>query len=293
MSADVGPPMSVERQAVAAQVLIRASRPRRARGLGYWAPPFLLFLAFLGVWYLISYVVLDGDRRFLLPPPHSVVRVAFLDTYSVTELLRGLGLTAQVALLGLLLAIGIGITVAVLMSQARWIERSLYPYAVILQTLPILAMVPLIAFWFGYGFNARVLVCVLIALFPIINNTLFGLRSVDQGQCDLFALHRTGRIIRLWKLQLPAALPAIFAGFRISAGLAVIGAIVGDFFFKQGDPGIGVLIDLYRSRLQSEQLIGAVILSSALGIVVFWFFSFLTKRVVGGWHESALDDPSS
>ena len=91
----------------------------------------------------------------------------------------------------------------------------------------------------------------------------------------------------MWKLQLPAALPSIFTGLRISAGLAVIGAIVGDFFFKQGNPGIGILIDRYQSRLQSEQMVGAIILSSLLGIVVFWFFGFLAHRVVGSWHESA------
>jgi NitT/TauT family transport system permease protein len=103
----------------------------------------------------------------------------------------------------------------------------------------------------------------------------------------LFTLHRAGRWTRLVKLQLPAALPSIFTGLRISAGLSVIGAIVGDFFFKQGHPGIGILIDLYRQRLQSEQLFAAVILSSLLGVVVFWVFGFLARRVTGAWHESA------
>jgi NitT/TauT family transport system permease protein len=88
-------------------------------------------------------------------------------------------------------------------------------------------------------------------------------------------------------LQFPAALPSIFTGLRISAGLCVIGAIVGDEFFKQGDPGIGTLIDLYRSRSQSEQMVGAIIVSSLLGIVVFWFFGFVGRLVVGSWHETA------
>ena len=127
------------------------------------------------------------------------------------------------------------------MSQAKWVERSLFPYAVVLQTIPILALVPLIGFWFDFNFRSRVIVCVLIAIFPIINNTLFGLLSADQGQHDLFTLHDSSRFTRLWRLQLPAGMPAIFSGFRISAGLAVIGAIVGDFFFRQGDPGIGKL----------------------------------------------------
>jgi NitT/TauT family transport system permease protein len=97
----------------------------------------------------------------------------------------------------------------------------------------------------------------------------------------------------LWKLQLPAALPSIFTGLRISAGLAVIGAIVGDFFFRQGEAGMGVLIDYYRSRLQSEQLFAAVILSSLFGLAVFLLFGALARRVVGGWHESGRDTTST
>jgi NitT/TauT family transport system permease protein len=116
---------------------------------------------------------------------------------------------------------------------------------------------------------------------------------VDQEHHDLFTLHDAGRLTRLWRLQLPAALPSIFTGLRISAGLAVIGAIVGDFFFKQGAPGIGILIDLYRSRLQAEQMFGAIIVSSLLGVIVFWFFGFLAHRVVGSWHRSAQDPTTS
>jgi NitT/TauT family transport system permease protein len=259
----------------------------RGRWLSTWGPPFLVFLAMLGVWYGVSYLLLDPQRRFLVPPPHAVVKVSFFDPDNLRELLSALWLSTKVAFIGLAVAIVLGMSLAVAMSQARWIERSAYPYAVMTQTVPILACVPLFGFWFGFGFFSRVLVCIIIALFPIIANTLFGLQSVDQDHHDLFTLHGAGRFTRLWKLQLPAALPSIFTGLRIAAGLAVIGAIVGDEFFKQGDPGIGILIDLYRSRLQSEQMIAAILVSSLLGIVVFWFFGFLARRVVGGWHESA------
>jgi NitT/TauT family transport system permease protein len=173
----------------------------------------------------------------------------------------------------------------VLMSQAGWIERSLYPYAVVLQTIPVLALVPLFGFWFGFGLFSRVLVCVLIALFPILANTLFGLRSVHVGHRDLFALHRAGRLTRLVKLEMPAALPSFFTGLRISAGLAVIGAEVGYFFFTQGQPGVGRLIELYQQRLQAELMFGDVLLASLLGLTVFWLFGFLAHRVVGPWHE--------
>jgi NitT/TauT family transport system permease protein len=268
----------------------RGRRPvRRERRLAVWGPPFLVLLAAIGLWYLVSYVLLDVDRRFLLPPPHEVIRVAFLDRYNLADLMAALWLSTRVAFLGFAVAIVVGVALAIAMSQARWIERSLYPYAVMTETVPILAMVPLFGLWLGYGFNSRTVVVIIFAIFPIIANTLFGLQSVQREHHDLFTLQGAGRLTRLWKLQLPAALPAIFIGLRISAGLAVIGAIVGDTFFRQGEAGIGILIDRYQSRLQSEQMVAAILLSSLLGIVVFWFFGFLAKRVVGGWHESADD----
>jgi len=267
--------------------------PLRRRGplhlLRLAVPPFLLFAAVIGVWYLVSYKLLDPERRFLLPPPHRIVKVAFLDQGNLQVLMQALGLTAAVAMAGLAVAALLGIGLGVLMSQARWIERAVYPWAVVLQTIPILALVPLIGFWFNFGLFSRVLVCVLIAVFPIISTTLFGLRGVDRGDHDLFTLYGASRGKRLRKLEWPAALPAIFAGLRISAGLSVIGAIVGDFFFKQGELGIGALMEVYRQGLRSEQLFGAVILSSLLGLVVFWFFGFLARRVVGSWHETASD----
>jgi NitT/TauT family transport system permease protein len=271
----------------------RLGASRRGGWLVSWGPPAAVLVAVLGIWYGVSYLLLDPQRRFLVPPPHEVVKVSFLDPYNLQELLDALWLSTRVAFIGLFIATVLGLLLAIAMSQARWVERSLYPYAVLTQTIPILAMVPLFGFWFGFGYVSRVLVVVLFAIFPIIANTLFGLRSVEQDHHDLFTMHDAGRLTRLWKLQLPAALPSIFTGLRISAGLAVIGAIVGDFFFKQGAPGIGILIDLYRSRLQAEQMFGAIIVSSLLGVVVFWFFGFLAHRVVGGWHRSAQDPSTS
>jgi NitT/TauT family transport system permease protein len=243
-------------------------------------------------WYLASRYLIDDDRRFLLPTPDAVVRTAFLDRANVDELLAALALSAQVAMTGLGLAVAIGAGWAVVMSQAQWLERSLYPYAVALQTVPILALVPLFGYWFGFGFFSRVLACTLLALFPIVANTLFGLRSVDPALHDLFTLHSAGRLTRLIKLQLPAALPAMFTGLRISAGAAVIGAVVGDFFFQQGRPGIGQLIYVYPRRLQSEMLFAAVGLASLLGLVVFWFFGALARRATA-WHASQHNNPQS
>jgi NitT/TauT family transport system permease protein len=271
-----------------------ASRRGRVAQWGWrWGAPAVVAGLVIGLWYTVSYRLLTPDTRFLVPPPDAVVRVGFLDPVNRAELLDGLLLSARVAMLGLASAAVVGICLAILMSQARWVEHSVFPYLVLLQATPILALVPLYGFWFGYGFTTRVLVCFLIALFPIVANTLFGLRSVDRDHHDLFTLHGAGRITRLWKLQLPSALPSIFTGLRISAGLSVVGAIVGDFFFRQGEAGMGVLIDYYRARLQSEQLFAAVILSAAFGFAVFLLFGTLSRKVVGGWHESGRDNTPS
>jgi len=283
--------------------LVDAPAPRKSRRWLEVAGPLLVFAAFIGIWYLLHYQLMSERRRFLIPPPHQVVRESFL-TWKVEgsgslssiaggglyDQLQGLWLSTRVALIGLAIAMVLGVGLAILMSQAKWIERALYPYAVALQAIPILAFVPLIGVLFGFTFKSRVIVCVIIALFPILANTLFGLLSVDRSHHELFTLHSVSRSTRLRKLQLPAAMPSMFTGFRISAGLAVIGAVVGDFFFRQGQPGIGQLIDRYRASLNYPQMYGAVILAAALGITVFWVFGLLAHKVTGHWYEASRGD---
>ena len=263
-----------------------ATRRLRAGSIAWSViPPLIFFGLFVGFLYLVSYVVLSPERQFLLPPPHEVVQNGLLDGANLREQLDALWDTAKVALLGLAIAFAIGTALAILMSQAKWIERSLYPYAVIVQVTPILAVVPLIALWFGYDIQARVVVCVLISIFPIITNTLFGLLTVDSNLHDLFTLHNAGRLKRLLKLQLPHAVPDIFVGLRVSAGLSVIGAIVGEFFFRQGTPGLGRLLDLYRARLQSDLLMSTLLFSCLLGIAVFVAVGVVGSRMTRKWFE--------
>ncbi|MDO8382891.1 MULTISPECIES: ABC transporter permease [Microbacterium] len=247
--------------------------------------PVAFATAVLALWYLTSAFLLAPSKRFILPMPHEILVVAFLDPNNFGDLLRQLGTTAVVAMTGLAIATVIGITTAVLMSQAKWVETTLYPYAVALQSVPILALVPLIAFALGYGFGSRILVVILISLFPIITNTLFGLHSANAQMKDLFRLKRASRWTILWRLQFPAALPALFTGLRISAGMAVVGAIVADFFFRQGNSGIGLAIDTYRNRLDGEMLYGAILLASFFGLAVFWLFGVLSRLVVGSWYQ--------
>lgn len=248
-----------------------------------------VFLVLLGLWYAITYLLLDPSRRFLMPAPHVIVTDALFDGPTMEKITESVGRTLVVTFVGLAIAIVIGMAWAIAMSQAKPVERSLFPYAVALQCIPILALVPLIGFWFGYGFPSRVIVCVMIALFPVVSNTLFGLQSVDRGMHELFSLHGAGRVTRLLQLQLPAAMPAIFAGFRISAGLSVVGAIVGDLFFKQGDPGLGILLDNFRARLQGPELFLTILVAAALGFAVFSLFGWLSQLAVGRWYDQARD----
>ncbi|MGP5182278.1 ABC transporter permease [Corynebacterium variabile] len=260
-------------------------RPTRKVNIPYASVllPLAVLAVVVAVWYLVSYVFLDESRRFLMPPPDQVVTEGLFGP-NAGEMWQALWQTTKIAMTGLLIAAVIGIVWSIVMAQSKRAETALFPYAVFLQCIPVLALVPLIGFWFGFGFSARVFVCVLIALFPMVSNTLFGLQSVDPGMRDLFALHKPSRLTVLRKLEMPAAMPSIFVGLRTSGGLAVVGAIVGDFFFKQGTPGIGVLLDNYRSRLQSPDLFAAIILASLLGVVVFLVFGLIGNRVVGRWY---------
>src|SRR5436190_1388368 len=274
-----------------AELTMDSAPPRRQgrvkRLLIVLAPPLVTLGVFIGIAYLVSYVILSPDRRWLLPPPHDVVKNGLLNRQHLHDQLSALWDTAQVSLAGLAIAFVIGAAVALAMSQAKWVERSLYPYAVIVQVTPILAIVPLIATWFGYDFTARVVVCVLIAVFPIITNTLHGLLTVDTQLHDLFKLHGAGRIKRMLKLQIPHAIPDVFVGLRVSAGLSVIGAIVGEFFFRQGTPGLGRLLDVYRAYLQTDLMMSALLFCCALGIASFLVVGLIGRQLTKHWYEEA------
>lgn len=269
-----------------------AGWPARALAAGWsWSrrliAPTVVFALVLGCWYAASYLGLNADQRFLLPPPHRVAAVGFLDWGNLSELLAALFRTAKVAALGLVGAAAVGVGAGVLMDQARWLEQALMPWAILLQTMPIFALAPLFGFWWGFGLFPRVMVCVLFGLFPILTATLFGLRSADPQLHELFTLHGVSRWVRLRRLQLPSALPAILTGLRTSAGACVIGAVVGDLFFTSGPPGLGILVQLYLQRLATEQMFAAAILAAAFGVAVFAAFGALARHTAGRWHPGA------
>ncbi len=252
--------------------------------------PLVAFIIFLAIWewmHRTGMRMLFDKPGFLLPSPVTVVDQAFLRQAPRRKLLGGLYWTAFVSVIGLFVSIVVGMTLAVIMARAKWAERAVYPYLVALQATPVLAVVPVIAAVFGGGLGPRIFVCVMISIFPIASNTLFGLLSADKGQHDLFTLSEVSRFTRLRKLQFPSAMPAIFTGFRIAAGLSVVGAVVGEQFFRQGSkPGIGIVIEEYRQKIKFPEIYGGLIIIAALGVTVFLMFGWLTKVVVGHWHES-------
>ena len=278
---------SVQTPDISLEVVPDSTERRRAADL---LGPAVVFALFIGVWYLLSTVILPEHKRFLLPTPHQVVKEGFFvwhtgERRGFYPILMSLWDSAKVALIGLGITIVVGMALATLMSTRRWLERATWPYLVAVQSAPILALTPLIRALIDGSMKQRLLVVVLISIFPIVSNTLFGLLSAEKSQHELFTLQGASKWTRLTKLQFPAALPNIFVGLRISAGLAVIGAVVGDFYFRQGGTvGIGAQIDVYRSRLWGAELITAIIMASVLGLVVFLFFGWLSRRVIGKWH---------
>ena len=251
-----------------------------------YAPPLATFGAFIGVWYAVHYFILSENRKFIVPPPHAVIDNSFLNGIARSELAEGLVNTGRIALFGFLIASVLALFGSVLMAGNRMIERALFPYAVALQTVPILALVPLFSVCFGPTRTARIVTCVLVAIFPILTSFLFGLKSVDSGHQDLFTLNNVSRTTRFRKLLFPAALPSIFTGLRIGAGLCVIGALVADFFFSRGDLGLGRLLNNYAKRLEYEKLFGGVILASALGVAIYILIGWIANRSLRDWHES-------
>lgn len=252
---------------------------------GHILPPLVVLAVVVGIWELVSYVILDPSRRFLLPPLETVIHETFLVPANIKELAGALGVTAELAFIGLAISMAVGVLIAILMQQSKFLNRSLYPYLILMQTVPILALVPLIGFYLGYAATPRIVICLIISFFPIVSNAAFGLNQPTNPQRDLFRLHRVGRMRTLRSLSLPASLPAMFTGFRISAGLSVVGEIVGGFFFQKGPTDLGILINVYVMNLRTPVLFGSVIFSAALGIFVFALFSMLGNAVFGRWKE--------
>ncbi len=291
--------VALEAEAVPAAVganvpVMQPRKPSGGRRIRNLIPPLITFAIFIGIWYLYSWSRFDNaaQRRNALPYPHTVITDGFLplwdDTNGFRPILGYMWPTVKVTLIGLAISIVVGVTIAVIMNLSKGMERALFPYAVILQTVPILAITPLLTQLFGDEIGVRLVVVVLIAIFPVITNTLFGLQSTDRLHHDLFTLNHVSRWTRLRKLELPSALPATMAGIRIASGGAVIGAIVADFFFNQGEKGIGYYIRNKQQRAANRpEMFAGTITASMFGVVMFLIVGAITARAIRNWHESA------
>jgi NitT/TauT family transport system permease protein len=176
----------------------------------------------------------------------------------------------------------------VLMSASRLLERAFYPYAVFLQTVPIVAIAPLLVLWFGAGMRAVTVSAFIVSVFPVVANTLAGIHSVDRPLRDLFRLYEASRTATLLKLELPSAVPNFVTGLRVAAGLAVIGAIVGEFVagFSESGAGLGILILASYREFRTDLLFASVLFASTVGLVLFGAVSLLGRFLLKRWRPS-------
>ena len=243
----------------------------------------LLFL--LGVWQTM--VSLYHVPRYILPGPIAVLSAA---RERVPSLLNSLLITAEEAAGGLAAGIIAGVAVAMVFAQWRWLRQLVYPYTILLQTVPIIAIAPLILNWVGAGMPAVTLIAFIISLAPVIANTTKGLISVDENLVHLFLMHNASRAQLLFKLRLPHAVPDLFVGVRIASGIAVIGAITGELYAgssRVGEGGIGYSILYAYSQLQTDYLFALVLAATVLGFSFFFAVMFLEWYFLHRWHESA------
>ncbi|MBR8836190.1 MAG: ABC transporter permease [Stigonema ocellatum SAG 48.90 = DSM 106950] len=227
---------------------------------------------------------------YILPGPILVFQTLITDW---NELFPSLLITLQITFVALIAAAISGLLIAILFTQSKWIERSLFPYAVILQTTPIVAIAPLIILWLKNNTFAALVVCAwIVAFFPIVSNTTLGLNSVDRNLTDLFKLYKASRWQTLLYLRIPSAMPYFLGGLKISGGLALIGAVVAEFVAGTGgvNSGIAYRILISSYNLQIPRMFAALFLTTSLGVLIFISLSTLSDLILKKWHESAVKD---
>jgi NitT/TauT family transport system permease protein len=237
------------------------------------------------LWQVLIWVF--AIPKFMLPSPWAVARTV-AERYD--SLLTSIWITGEAAAGGLLASVIAGVLIALVFAQSRWIRRMFYPYTILLQTVPILAIAPLILMWIGPGILSVMCVAFIICLAPIIANTTQGLISVERNLIDLFLMHNARPTEVLWKLRLPHAIPSLFTGIRIASGISVIGAITGELFAgssRVGVGGLGYSILYASSQLETDYLFALVFAATILGFGFFFIMMFLEWYFLHNWHESA------
>jgi NitT/TauT family transport system permease protein len=253
------------------------------RALQFVLPALALAIGVL-IWALV--VRINGLPPYILPGPGLVISTLIAD-WSI--LWVSLIATLETTLAGLALAIFGGVGLAIAFNQSRLIEHSFYPYAVILQVTPVVAIAPLLLIYLPQ--QAAVLACAwIVAFFPVLANTTLGLNSVDHNLADLFRLYGASRWRVLWELKLPSALPNMLAGLKIAGGLSLIGAVVAEIAAGSAGAGSGLAYRIAESgyRLNIPRMFAALLLLSVAGVVIFFLLSAFSHLVLRRWHESAV-----
>ena len=279
---DTGKPVEeAEGQAAAAAATNGSVAARVARFL----VPAAMLLLLVAAWQI--YVTAAEVPHYILPSP---VRVAQAMVEDWPILSRALLVTLQITFMALAIAIAGAVALAILMAQSRWIELALYPYAVILQVTPIVAIAPLIIIYAPTTQSAILICAWIVAFFPVLSNTTQGLRSTDHNLLNLFELYGASRWQTLIHLKIPNALPYFLAGLRIAGGLALIAAVVAEFAAGSAGAGSGLAFRLLESqfRLNIPRLFAALVLLSVTGVVIFFATSLVSHLLLRKWHESAV-----
>jgi NitT/TauT family transport system permease protein len=245
--------------------------------------PSLVAVLLIGLWQW--WVTAFEIPKFLVPSPLLVAQTLYTDA---GLLFGALFTTLKITVFAFVCATVLGVLIAFAFVQSRVIETALFPYAVLLQVTPIVAIAPLIIIWVKSPTASLVICATLVALFPIIANTTLGLRSVNPGLMSYFKLNRASRMQTLWRLRIPSALPYFFGGLRISSGLALIGAVVAEFVAGTGGTGTGLAYQILQSgyQLNIPRMFAALLLITVTGVLLFAVMAWLSKWALGSWHES-------
>jgi NitT/TauT family transport system permease protein len=263
---------------------------RRILGVAASSWPGIIAPIAIGILMLAAWEAIVRIREipaYILPGPILIGQTLWSDWGTLSESLL---ITLSITFGALAAAIVLGVVLAIVFTQSKWLEKSLYPYAVILQVTPIIAIAPLIIIWVG-NIGVSLLICAwIVAFFPILSNTILGLSSADHNLINLFQLYRADRWQTLRYLRLPAALPYFLGGLKISGGLALIGAVVAEFVAGTGGSASGLAYRILESmyRLQIPRMFAALFLISASGIAIFGLTSTIAYFALRHWHESAV-----
>lgn len=248
--------------------------------------PLLVGILSLIIWEIS--VKVFNIPPYILPGPILVIQTLIKEW---SDLFPSLIITWQITILALIAAVIIGVLVAILFTQSKWIERSFFPYAVILQTTPLAAIAPLIIIWLKNNTFAALVVCAwIVAFFPIVSNTTLGLKSLDPNLVNLFQIYNTSPWQKLLYLRLPSALPYFLAGLRISGGLSLIGAVVAEFVAGTGGAKSGLAYQILMAsyNLEIPKMFAALLLTTISGVLIFVVLTLLSNLLLGKWHESAI-----